>query len=349
MLADAEATRAKLNEQELARAHERAAVESERKLRATERTEMLKSVAKGLAELADGNLRVRLEREFAIEYEGLREHFNAATASLEAAVAGVLGARAVIDDCANSVSQSGAGLLRRAEDQAASVEQSTSALKELTAGVERTAGNAHKASEGAKLASAKAKDSGEGIEKAIVAIAEIESSSQEVAQILSVIDEIAFQTNLLALNAGVEAARAGEAGRGFAVVATEVRALAQRSAQAAKEINALIGKSTASVANGVGLVKGAADGLRQIVRDITNLDALVGEIARSTQEQATGLQQVSSAVSQLDRVTHENVGLVEASVSASRDLVDQVKVLGDTTERFRVAATLQTENAARAA
>jgi len=181
-----------------------------------------------------------------------------------------------------------------------------------------------------------AETSGIVVRDAVAAMSAIEQSAQQISQIIGVIDEIAFQTNLLALNAGVEAARAGDAGRGFAVVASEVRALAQRSAEAAKEIKTLISASTAQVASGVQLVGQTGEALQRIVGRVAEIDGLVSEISASAQEQATGLQQVNTAVNQMDQVTQQNAAMVEQSTAASHSLSQEAESLASSVSRFRI-------------
>jgi methyl-accepting chemotaxis protein len=174
------------------------------------------------------------------------------------------------------------------------------------------------------------------VRQAVAAMSEIEQSAQQISQIIGVIDEIAFQTNLLALNAGVEAARAGDAGRGFAVVASEVRALAQRSAEAAKEIKVLISSSTQQVGQGVHLVGETGEALQRIVGRVAEIDSLVGEIAASAQEQATGLAEVNGAVNQMDQVTQQNAAMVEESTAASHALANEAEALAGSVARFKI-------------
>jgi methyl-accepting chemotaxis protein len=181
-----------------------------------------------------------------------------------------------------------------------------------------------------------AEHSGAVVREAVSAMAEIETSAQQISQIIGVIDEIAFQTNLLALNAGVEAARAGDAGKGFAVVASEVRALAQRSAEAAKEIKALISASSQQVDKGVNLVGETGKALERIVTQVAQINGVVAEIAASAQEQATGLQQVNTAVNQMDQVTQQNAAMVEESTAASHALAQETEELARLIGRFEV-------------
>ena len=227
-------------------------------------------------------------------------------------------------------------LSRRTEQQAASLEETAAALDEITATVRRSADGAKQAAAAATGARLDATQSGEVMRDAIVAMGEIEASATQVAQIIGVIDEIAFQTNLLALNAGVEAARAGDAGRGFAVVAQEVRSLAQRSAEAAKEIKVLIATSGQQVARGVRLVTETGQTLSGIVDKVASIDALIGEIAKSSQEQAIGLNQVNTAVNQMDQVTQQNAAMVEEATAAASNLKSEARGLAALVGRFEI-------------
>ncbi|WP_343698303.1 methyl-accepting chemotaxis protein [Caulobacter sp.] len=221
----------------------------------------------------------------------------------------------------------------------------------MTATVKRTAEGAREARQVVGAAKSDAETGGQVVADAVAAMGEIEKSSVQIGNIIGVIDEIAFQTNLLALNAGVEAARAGEAGRGFAVVAQEVRALAQRSAEAAKEIKALITASTDQVDAGVDLVGKTGEALARIVAQVSRINGLVGEIAASAQEQATGLEQVNSAVSQMDQSTQQNAAMVEESTAASHALAREADDLSRLMGQFDVgrAATLSPRPAAKPA
>ncbi|PZQ42297.1 MAG: chemotaxis protein, partial [Phenylobacterium zucineum] len=211
---------------------------------------------------------------------------------------------------------------------------------QITATVRKTASGAKEASQVVANARSDAERSGRIVGQAVAAMTEIETSSNQVSQIIGVIDEIAFQTNLLALNAGVEAARAGEAGRGFAVVAQEVRALAQRSADAAKEIKTLISTSTQQVETGVDLVGQTGEALSRIVEQVASIDALMKEISASTTEQATGLNEVNGAVNQMDQVVQQNAAMVEEATAASHSLKNEAKALMELVGRFRVAESV---------
>src|SRR5690606_34028447 len=207
---------------------------------------------------------------------------------------------------------------------------------EITATVNRTADGARQASRAVQTARNDAEASGVVVSDAVAAMTAIEQSSNQIGAIIGVIDEIAFQTNLLALNAGVEAARAGDAGRGFAVVASEVRALAQRSAEAAKEIKTLITASGRQVEQGVNLVGQTGQALGRIVAGVAEIDGLMSEISASAQEQATGLQQVNTPVNQMDQVTQQNAAMVEESTAASHSLAQEADVLAASVAHFKV-------------
>jgi methyl-accepting chemotaxis protein len=233
--------------------------------------------------------------------------------------------------------------------QAASLRETAAALDEITATVQRTAEDTTQAKSVITTAKSMAERSGAVARSASAAMGGIESSAKQIGRIIGVIDEIAFQTNLLALNAGVEAARAGDAGRGFAVVASEVRALAQRSAEAAKEIKALVSTSMEHVSQGVGLVGQTGAAQQQIVEQVVEITAIVSRIAQSAQDQATRLRQVNHAVSQLDAATRENADKVEDSRAGSHRLAEEAQELARLVAKFRVERGEVTTGAARAA
>jgi methyl-accepting chemotaxis protein len=224
---------------------------------------------------------------------------------------------------AGEISQAADDLSRRTEQQAASLEQTSAALEEITATVKTTASNAREARTRATAAKTAAENGGKVVGTAVDAMAKIEQSSKKITDIIGVIDEIAFQTNLLALNAGVEAARAGDAGRGFAVVASEVRALAQRSSDAAKQIRGLITASGEQVGAGVKYVGETGHALKRIVDQIMEINSFVTEMAQAAEQQATGIQQVNAAVGQMDQVTQQNAAMVEQSTAASHNLATE--------------------------
>ncbi len=313
---------------------------------ADQQANVVQSLADGLGRLAAGDLTCDMTEAFAPEYERLRTDFNAAVAELRGVIGTIIANTGAIRSGTGEISQASDDLSRRTEQQAASLEETAAALDEITATVRKTAEGATAAQ--AVVASAKTEaEHGEVVVKdAVTAMSEIEKSAREIGQIIGVIDEIAFQTNLLALNAGVEAARAGDAGRGFAVVASEVRALAQRSAEAAKEIKGLIGTSSAHVGRGVTLVRETGAALGRILGQVTQINGAVSEIAASAQEQASGLAQVNTAVNQMDQVTQQNAAMVEQSTAASHSLAQDTAELERLTTRFKTGTDrpLQTVN-----
>jgi len=315
---------------------DRVRIEAERAAAAQKQAEVVSSLAEGLSRLSDGDLVFRLNKAFAAEYEQLRSDFNAAMTKLAEALGTVANNSNGISSGADEIARASDDLSRRTEQQAASLEQTAAALDQITATVKKTAAGARQASAAVSGARDDATHSGQVVAQAVEAMGLIEKSSQQIGQIIGVIDEIAFQTNLLALNAGVEAARAGEAGRGFAVVAQEVRALAQRSADAAKEIKALISASTQQVGAGVDLVGETGKALQQIVTKVAEVDSLVAEIAASAQEQSTGLGEVNTAVNQMDQVVQQNAAMVEQATAASHGLKSEANELNRLIGRFRL-------------
>ncbi len=315
---------------------ERAAVEAERMAAAAQQEAVVSGVAGGLSRLAGGDLTVQLAQKFAPEYERLRSDFNNAVEQLRSALSFIIANSGVIGTGTNEIAQAADDLSHRTERQAASLEETAAALDEITATVKRTAEGSAQAQTIVSSARADAERSGGIVAQAIEAMSGIETSSRQIGQIIGVIDDIAFQTNLLALNAGVEAARAGDAGRGFAVVASEVRALAQRSAEAAREIKALIVASEMQVKSGVALVGEAGTALTRITQQVAEINTVVSEIAWSAQEQAVGLAQVNTAINQMDLVTQRNAAMVEQSTAAVHSVKQETEELNRLTARFRV-------------
>ncbi len=305
---------------------------------AKEQAFVMEAIAGGLAKLSDGDLTYRLDQEFPEAYKRLRMDFNGAIAQLEEAMGTIVHAASSIGAGSDEIASAADDLSRRSEQQAASLEETAAALDEITATVKRSSAGANEASKVVGSTRTDAERSSVVVRNAVDAMNEIEKSSQSISQIIGVIDEIAFQTNLLALNAGVEAARAGEAGRGFAVVAQEVRALAQRSADAAKEIKTLISTSSQQVNQGVSMVGQTGEALQAIVVKVGEIDALVSEIAASGQEQATGLNQVNAAVNQMDQTVQQNAAMVEQSTAASHALKGEAGNLMQMISKFRVGA-----------
>jgi len=301
-----------------------------------QRAAVMADVAQGLEHLSGGDLVYRITSAFPAQYEALRTNYNAAIDRLETVLRDVAGAATAIRGGSGEISRASEDLSRRTEQQAASLEETAAAMDEITATVRATAAGAESAARAVQDARDDAQTSGEVVAEAVQAMGLIESSSQQIGQIIGVIDEIAFQTNLLALNAGVEAARAGEAGRGFAVVAQEVRALAQRSAEAAKEIKTLIGASASQVSAGVDLVGRTGAALRRIVGRVAEIDGMVGAIASGAKEQASGLAQVNQAITQMDQVTQQNAAMVEQTSAASHSLAGETQGLAAAIAHFRV-------------
>jgi methyl-accepting chemotaxis protein len=293
------------------------------------------SVGGGLARLSDGHLTYRIIKILPTGYDQLRTDFNAAMENLQNTMEAVAGSTGAVRSGAAEINQASDDLSQRTEQQAASLEETAAALDEITATIRRTAEGAKEARQVVAAAKTDAERSSKVVNETVAAMSAIEISSKEIGNIIGVIDEIAFQTNLLALNAGVEAARAGDAGRGFAVVATEVRGLAQRSAEAAKQIKALIAASSTHVANGVTLVSETGRVLGRTLEQVEELDRLVGEIAASAKEQATGLGQVNTAVNQMDQFTQQNAAMVEQTTAASRSLADEAAELAQLVAEFQ--------------
>ncbi|TCS17309.1 methyl-accepting chemotaxis protein [Caulobacter sp. BK020] len=293
-------------------------------------------MAKGLASLAGGDLSARIAVQVASDYAALKNDFNAAAAGLEDAIRTISDVASQIGSGTDEIAQASNDLSRRTEQQAASLEETAAALDEIAATVRQTADGATRATIEVASARTDAERSGQVVDQAVAAMGAIEDSSRQITQIIGVIDEIAFQTNLLALNAGVEAARAGDAGRGFAVVAQEVRALAQRSAEAAKEIKTLISTSSQQVDAGVTLVGQTGEALGRIVGRVAAIDDLVRQISSSSQEQASGLAEVNTAVNHMDQVVQQNAAMVEQATAATHSLKGETAQLVSLVGRFRI-------------
>ncbi len=338
---EAQAARAAAAAEELRKANE-----AERAAAAAQQQLVVTSLATGLERLSAGDLLFRISNAFSAEYEKLRHDFNGALEKLQAAMRGIAANTQGVKAGAAEITAASDDLSRRTEQQAASLEETAAALDEITATVRKAAESAAEARNLVSQAKADAESSGAVVRDTVNAMSGIESSSNQISNIIGVIDEIAFQTNLLALNAGVEAARAGDAGRGFAVVATEVRALAQRSADAAKEIKGLISASGQQVESGVRLVGQTGQALERIVEQVARLNALVSDIAASAHEQATGLGQVNTAVNQMDQVTQQNAAMVEEATAASHSLEGEAAELARLVGTFQIGA-VETAHQAR--
>ena len=300
--------------------------------------EVVSNLTSALDELAEGNLAYRITVPLAPEYETLRESFNQSVDRLAELMRKVSASATSVSTGAAEIRAASDDLAQRNEQQAASLEETAAAMNQVTSIVKETASGAADVQRTIAEAHQEASEGGAVVHRAIAAMAAIEQSSQEITQIINVIDSISFQTNLLALNAGVEAARAGDAGKGFAVVANEVRALAQRSADAAKDIKALISNSTEQVSGGVALVGETGALLETIVTRVGDISQRITEIARSTENQAVNLQQVNSAVGDMDRMTQQNAAMVEQSTAASRSLADEAKELSALVGQFRTGS-----------
>ena len=307
--------------------------------------EVVRELSVGLQRLSAGDFSQAITAPFPAGHEQLRKDFNTTMQTLSATVVEVIHSASSIRNGAAEISQASDDLSHRTESQAATLEQTAAALDEMTASVKSAAEGAKSVEETMKRARHEAVDSGSVVENAVAAMTEIEDSARHISQIIGVIDDIAFQTNLLALNAGVEAARAGEAGRGFAVVASEVRALAQRSSEAAMEIKNLIGNSSKQVERGVELVGKAGETLNCIVDQVTNISQMVSEIADGASEQSTGLGEINIGVTQLDQVTQQNAAMVEEATASSHMLNSDAEKLSELVARFRVDADDHTSKA----
>ncbi|EZP48644.1 methyl-accepting chemotaxis protein [Sphingomonas sp. RIT328] len=295
------------------------------------------ALGEGLTRLASSDLAYRIDQKFPPDYERLRTDYNRALDAVAETIRAVTDATNGINSGAIDIRQASDDLSQRTEQQAASLEETAAAMDEITATVRQTAAGAVRASGVVEEARVEAEQSGAVVRRAVDAMSGIERASNEISDIISVIDGIAFQTNLLALNAGVEAARAGDAGRGFAVVASEVRALAQRSAEAAKDVKTRITASSEQVESGVELVSETGKALDRIIVRIAEINALVAEIASAAEQQATGLQQVNTAVSEMDGVTQQNAAMVEQATAAARSLSAEADELARQVARFKLA------------
>ncbi|MBY3598451.1 HAMP domain-containing methyl-accepting chemotaxis protein [Rhizobium bangladeshense] len=290
----------------------------------------------GLRRLADGDVSFQLTEPFAAEYEQLREDFNASLRQLRTAIGAVLQTVHSIDNGTREIASGAQDLSKRTEQQAASLEETAAALDEITANVATASKRTDEARNVAQEANVSAERSAAVVCQAEQAMRRIEDSSDQISNIIGVIDEIAFQTNLLALNAGVEAARAGEAGKGFAVVAQEVRELAQRAATAAKEIKGLIQKSSVEVGTGVRLVLETGQTLKSIGDHVAEINQLMSAIATSAREQSTGLAEINTAVNQMDQSTQQNAAMVEQSTAAAASLSGEASRLRELVDQFRL-------------
>ncbi len=312
----------------------------ERARAADEQASAMRALGEGLKRLSDGDLTIRLDEGFTDNYRAIKDDFNATLDRLQSTIEAIAQANDEVSNAAAEIAAATTDLSQRTEEQAASLEQTSASMEEISATVKQNAGNAQNANSLTQGTAQIADQGGEVVAEAVSAMARIEESSRKISDIISVIDEIARQTNLLALNAAVEAARAGEAGRGFAVVASEVRSLAQRSSQAAKDIKDLIVNSSVQVQDGVGLVNRAGSSLGEIVNSIKQVAGIVSDIANASAEQATGLEQISKALVQMDEVTQQNSALVEQNAATAKTLEDQQSAMRERMSFFNFGQTV---------
>ncbi len=298
----------------------------------------LGEIARILKALSQGDLTQKIETEFQGVFAGLKDDSNATIEQLRDIIAKIREASESINTAAREIAMGNNDLSRRTEEEASSLEETASSIEELAATVKQNAGNALSANTLAAEASKSATRGGEVVAKVIQTMDGITESNRAIADITTLIDGIAFQTNLLALNAAVEAARAGEQGRGFAVVASEVRSLAQRAAEAARSIKALIANSVGKVEEGGRLVKNAGQAMEEIVAQVQRVTAIMGEIAAASEEQSDGIQQVNKAVTQIDQLTQQNAALVEEATAAARSLEEQSEGLVRSVAIFKLTA-----------
>jgi methyl-accepting chemotaxis protein len=332
----AEQQRQQVEEQRRIESEAQAKSDAERTKIAGEQSRVVGSIAKGLKSLAEGNLTYRMNEVFAGAYEQIRQDFNLAAERLQETIQAIAEAARQVAGASREISGGTTDLSQRTESQSAVLEKTSASMEEISSTVRQNAENAQHASKITAETRSVADRGSDVVGKTINSMSHIEESSRKIADIITVIDEIARQTNLLALNAAVEAARAGEAGRGFAVVAAEVRSLAQRSAQAAKDIKALITNSFGEVQEGVALAGQAGAALSEVVASVTKAAEVVAEIAKASSEQAGGLAQISSALSQIDEANQQNSALVEESAASAKTLEIQSGAMAEQVGFFRI-------------
>ncbi len=347
-----QAIEAKRIEAEAAQARAAAAAEREAAARqqataASERDTAIQRLGTAVSKLAEKNLAFRVTERLADSYEPLRADLNFALEQFEQAFTSVAGSAKAVGKGTHEIASAANDLSRRTEHQASSLEQSAAALNEITSRVTKTAEGAREASAAVATARNISAKGMETVRNAADAMKRIEGSSRKIGEISGAIDEIAFQTNLLALNAGVEAARAGDSGRGFAVVAAEVRALAQRAADAAREIKGLVAESHQEVKDGVTLVSDSAKSLSLIESSVAAIDSAVSSIAADAQAQATGLAEVSSAITEMDQMTQQNASMAEEATAASQSLATEGEQLARLIGQFAVSKVSQDDSPRR--
>jgi methyl-accepting chemotaxis protein len=328
------AIRAYQDEEREAQMRRDAELDASKSLENATRQRVIESLSAGLERLSRGDLTVRLDEQFANTYEKLRETFNTSITILSDAMKDIHAATNTVGDSSREIALSTNDLAQRTENQAASLEQAASALDQITVTVKNSSERAQEANTMMSATKESAAHSAEIVREAVTAMGKIEESAVRIGDIINAIDEIAFQTNLLALNAGVEAARAGDAGKGFAVVAQEVRELAGRSANLAKEIKLLVETSSRQVSAGVALVNRTGEALGDIDRQVLQVTALIEAIVRSSSEQSVALVEVNAAVNRMDQVTQQNAAMAEETNAACRELGSEASHLGRLLSRF---------------
>ncbi|WP_342359785.1 methyl-accepting chemotaxis protein [Terrarubrum flagellatum] len=328
---------------------ERARNEQMREAGAREVEQVVAMLGDGLARLAEGDLSVEISGACAPEYQKLKDDFNVAIARLRETVTAIVTSTREVASASAELSTSTTDLSLRTEEQAASLEKTAASLEKIAAIVRKNAESAEQANKYAGATRGVADRGSEVVSQAVKAVSRIEESSHKIADIITVIDEIARQTNLLALNAAVEAARAGEAGRGFAVVASEVRSLAQRSSQAASDIKDLILNSSGRVKEGVEFVNSAGSALGEIVGSIRQVADIVSEIVNASAEQASGVEQVHASLSRMDVVTQQNSALVEENAATAKMLEQQAAAMDEQVRFFRLEAQRRSPTGRKAA
>jgi methyl-accepting chemotaxis protein len=310
--------------------------EMARQAAARTQRDVVEALSQALERLSAGDLSQGVDADFPGEYAKLKTDFNAAFASLRATMGGVTQGCQAMHQGVDEICQASDDMAQRTERQAERLERTAASLNQITTTVRQTAIGADQAGKLVSQARSAAELSGGVIEEAVGAMARIQASSEQIGEIISVINEIAFQTNLLALNAGVEAARAGDAGRGFAVVASEVRSLAQRSADAAREIRTLIENSAVQVASGTAVVSQTGHTLSGIATQVIEIDRMVLAIAEAAKEQAQGMDVVNTAIAEMDRDTQQNAAMVEQSTAAAHTLSQESNRLAQSVAHFRI-------------
>ncbi|MDR3460830.1 MAG: methyl-accepting chemotaxis protein [Beijerinckiaceae bacterium] len=324
------------NEQRSVMADARRKQKALERVTAVDQENVVSALSTALERLAAADLTHRIDLAFPPEYQKLKDDFGGALLALRDTMTAIVAETSSMRGHTREIFQAVDELSRRTEQQAANLEETAASLDLITSTVRRTADGVNEARKVVTNSKKAAEHSSEVVRQAVSAMSEIESSSRQISQIIGVIDEIASQTNLLALNAGVEAARAGDAGRGFAVVATEVRALAQRSAEAAKEIKGLISTSNQHIKQGVSLVGETGQSLEQILDEVSKVNEIVAVIAASSEEQALSLQEINTAVSQMDQVVQQNAAMVEESTAASHHLAEEAETLEKLVSQFQI-------------